>query len=617
MPSQSGRGKATAEREAGTNPELGSREASVARQLGVFASAIALVAALLFVAGASYRIFVAGVFGDVSRDVLWMSPLSNLFWFGLAWAACAALARLIGGNRGFRLGLGGLFTTFVFSLLLPLSAIARLAALILAAGIATPFVQHQQRFPAQWLRGARLTRNALGIAFLAANIVVGIVTTVAHRRELAALKEAPAGSPNVIFLVIDTMRGDVLQSAGYHRRVMPFLDSLAANGAYFPYAFATAPWTLPSHGSMFTGQYARRLNTTIVRPLSRSYRTLGEVFEDAGFYTFGLTSNLHYTNWESGINQGFLEWHDYRRSIRQVLRSSVIGELQLFIEISEASSWQDVADALKRHDMIVYRKPAQHESPAGQITDRFVSWYDRKPTRPFLAFLNYIDAHRPYAPPQPYRTKFTQHPELRDLYDGELAYIDDQLRRLLAELGRRGALENTYVVITADHGEQFGEHQLTDHGNSLYGSVLRVPIIIVGPGIGTHRIEHAVSLRDIPATIMGLARVKEDIGGVSLTGYFTDSSFRSSPVLSALMGNGSEAGKMWQSYIDDEFHLLPGPNNGELYRYRVDPSETRNLAKIDSLQVVLTRVRTDLRRAITSQSLQLRSSATADVMHKE
>jgi arylsulfatase A-like enzyme len=615
MSSQAGRGEAAKEREAGIHPELGNRKPSVARQFGAFASALALVAALLYVAAASYRIFVLGVFGNVSRDVLWMSPLSNLLWFGMSWAACAALARLIGGDRGFRVGLGGLFTAFVYSLLLPLSAIDRVAALILAAGIATSFVQHQQRFQAQWLRGARLTRNVLAIAFLAASIVAGIVTTVAHRKELARLKKAPPGAPNVIFLVIDTMRGDVLQAAGYQRQVMPFLDSLAANGAYFPYAFATAPWTLPSHGSMFTGQYARRLNTTVVRPLSRGYRTLGEVFEDAGFYTVGVTSNLHYTNWESGINQGFLEWHDYRRSFRQVLRSSFIGELQLFIEISDARSWQDVADALKRHDMIVYRKPAQHESPASQITDRFVSWYDRRPARPFLAFINYVDAHRPYAPPRPYRTKFTQHPKPRDLYDGELAYVDDQLRRLLTELGRRGALENTYVVITSDHGEQFGEHKLTDHGNSLYGSVLRVPIIIIGPGIGTRRIEHAVSLRDIPETILALARVKENIGGVSLTGYFTDSSFRSSPVLSALMGNGSETGKMWQSYIDDEFHLLPGPNNGQLYRYRVDPAERNNLARIDSLE--LTRVRADLRRAITSQSLQLRSSATADVIHKE
>jgi arylsulfatase A-like enzyme len=607
MPSHSGGRGEAGEAAEPEGASVSRRTPSVARQLGVFASALALVAALLFVVAANYRIFVVGVFGNVSRDVLWMSPVSNLFWFGLAWAACAALARLIGGNRGFRLGLGGLFTTFVFSLLLPLSAIARVAALILAAGIATPFVQHQQRFPAQWLRGARLTRNALAMTFLAATIVVGVVRTLVHRRELARLKQAPAGSPNVILLVLDTMRGDVLQSAGYHRRVMPFLDSLATNGVYFPYAFSTAPWTLPSHGTMFTGEYAHRLNTTIVRPLASRYRTLGESFTDAGFYTFGLTSNLHYTNWESGINQGFLEWHDYR-SFRQVLRSSVIGQLQLFIEISDATSWRDLVTALMRHDMIVYQKPAQHETPAGEMTDRFLYWYDRRPARPYLAFVNYFDAHRPYTPPRPYRTRFNQHPEARDLYDGELAYIDDQLRRLFTELTRRGALGNTYVVITADHGEHFGEHKLTDHGNSLYSALLRVPIIIVGPGMKARRIEHAVSLRDIPETIMALAGVKENFGGVPLTGYVTDSSFRSSPALAVLGGIGSRKGQLWQSYTNDEFHLLTGPNSEELYRYRVDVSEATNLAAVDSFHSVVMQLRSDMARAIASESTPTRAS---------
>lgn len=580
-----------------------------ARQLGVFATAIALVAALLFVVAANYRIFVVGVFGNVSRDVLWMSPLSNLIWFGLAWVAGVVVARLIGWDRGFKLGLGGLLTLFTFSLLLPLSAIHRAAALILAAGIAVPLVQHQQRFPEQWLRGARLTRNVLAIAFLCGNIVVGVVTTLVHRRDLARLKEAPSGAPNVVLLVLDTMRGDVLQAAGYHRRVMPFLDSLATHGAYFPYAFATAPWTLPSHGTMFTGEYARRLNTNVVTPLSHNFRTIGEAFRDAGFYTFGLTSNLHYTNWESGISQGFLEWHDYRRTFRQVLRSSVIGELQLFIELSDVTSWRDLTNALMRHDMIVYQKPAQHEPRAGELTDRFLSWYDRKPARPYLAFVNYIDAHRPYAPPREYQTRFTQHPEPRDLYDGELAYIDDQLRRLFAELGRRGALGNTYFVITSDHGEHFGEHKLINHGNSLYSSLLRVPIIIVGPGIETRRIEHAVTLRDIPETIMVLGGVKENFGGVPLTGYFTDSSFQSSPILSILAGIGSNRSKMWQSYANDEFHLLIGPNREELYRYREDPSEVTNLAAVDSFRTVATRLRADMARAIASQASPIRASA--------
>lgn len=576
------------------DPASGRHAVTGARALGVYASAIALLAALLFVTRAAIRIFGTGIFADVSRDVLWMSPVSNLVWYGVAWAVFAVAARLVGGERGFEVGVWGLIATFTFSLLLPVTAIHRVAALIFAAGLATALVQVQQRSPQSWFRLARATRNVLAVGFLGANIVMFAGESLATRRAARNLPDARPGSPSVIFLVIDTMRGDVLQSAGYHRRVMPFLDSLAAEGAYFPYAFATTSWTLPSHGSMFTGEYAGRLTTTTTVPLDGSYHTLGEAFAASGFYTVGFTANLHYTSWESGINRGFHEWHDYQRSFRQVLRSSVIGQLQMFIEISDATSWQDVVAALRRHQIMVYPKPEQHAPTATEMTDRFLSWYDRRPTRPFFSFVNYFDAHLPYRPPRDYRTRFTAHPERRDLYDGELAYVDDELRRLFSELRQRGALENTYVVITADHGEHFGGHGELGHGASLYSAVLRVPLVLLGPRISPRRVEHAVSLRDLPGTFVHLAGVSFPFPGVSLTGHLADSSYRSSPVL-AQLGTGAEA---WQSYTDDEFHLVRRPGGEELYRYRSAPAEANDLARVDSLKPQLLRLRQEMAAAI-------------------
>jgi arylsulfatase A-like enzyme len=379
---------------------------------------------------------------------------------------------------------------------------------------------------------------------------------------------------------------------------MPFVDSLAASGAYFPWAYATTSWSLPSHGTIVTGEYPGRLNTTITEPLDPSFPTLGEAFAERGFYTAGFTGNLHFTSWESGINQGFREWHDYRRSLRQVLRSSLIGEIQMFIEISDATSWADVVTALRRHQIMVYPKPVQDTPVATEMTDRYLAWDARRPSRPYLAFVNFIDAHEPYAPPGKYRTRFAPQPTQRDLYDAELAYVDDELRRLFTELRRRGGLQHTFIVLTADHGEHFGGHGLREHGNSLYNSALHVPLIVVGPGIPPHRVEHAVSTRDLPRTILELAGVRNDFPGVSLAGYLTDSSFRSSPVLAEL---GSDTAAE-HSYLDDEFHLIQGPKSEELYRYRIDPRERNDLAHADSMQSVLVRLRLEMAHAFATQA---------------
>jgi arylsulfatase A-like enzyme len=562
--------------------------------LGVYAIAIALIASLLYIGTAAMRISVTDRFADVPRDVLWMSPVSSFIWFGLAWIAVTVVARFIRAEKGFEIGLWLLFALFGFSQMLAFTAIHRVAALLLAAGLATAVLRMQQRSPGKWLRGARRTRNALALGFVGANVVAVAGSSLAGARATRNLTDAPPGSPDVILLVLDTMRGDVLQAAGSSRRVMPFLDSLAASAAFFPYAFATSSWTLPSHGSMFTGEYPGALNTSTTEPLEDAYRTLGEQFASSGYYTVGVTGNLHYTNWESGINQGFLEWHDYQRSPRQLLRSSLIGRIQMLVEIADASSWQDVVDAVRRHDIMVYPKPDQDAPVASQITDRFLSWHHRRPARPYFAFLNYFDAHAPYRPPIQYRTRFAETPTDRDLYDGELAYIDDELRRLFAELHRRRGLENTYVVITSDHGEHFGGHGQLEHGETLYNAVLRVPLVIVGPAVAGKRVERAVTLRDLPITVLQLANLQEDFPGEPLTGHLTDSAFRSSPVLASL-GTGAEAVR---AYVDDEFHLVQRPDGEELYRYRSDPRELADLAQVDSLKPQLVRLRQEMLLAI-------------------
>ena len=565
-----------------------------ARELALLATTTAMLAALVYVLTAAGKMYWMKTFANVSRDLIWMSPLANLVWYVvIGWSMLALIALVIGERRGFNFGVWSLGLVFIFSLFLRFTAIHRLSALIFSAGLAMVLLRIFQRAPDAWLRRARYARNGLALAFLAATAWVLIGSRLEHRRTVRALPEPAAGKPNVILVIVDAMRGDVLQTAGYGRRAAPFLDSLAGTGAQFTYAFATAPWTLPSHGTMFTGRYPSRLNATFTEPLDESFPTVAEAFGANGYYNVGFTANLHYTSWESGLDRGFAEWHDFRRSFSQLLRSSELGQLQMILEMLDTPTLPGILRAIGRRQIYVHPKPESHIANAEKSTDRFLSWFDRKPARPFFAFINYYDAHWSYTPPAEYQKRFSESPSLRDLYDGEIAFVDDELRRLFTELRNRGGLENTYVIITSDHGELFGEHNLTTHGNSLYAPAVRVPLIIVGPGIPPARIERAVTLRDLPSTMTQLVGIESTFPGVSLTGHLADSSFQSSPVL-AWHGGDPDS---WKMVLDDEFHLVRKGELDRLYRYRSDVVEANDLAGIPEFEPHLLRLRSALEQA--------------------
>jgi hypothetical protein len=380
-----------------------------------------------------------GVFADVSRDVLWMSPVSNLVWYGLAWAVLAVVARLVAGERGFAVGVWGLIATFTFSLFLPFTAIHRIAALIFAAGLATALVRVHRRSPQSWLRRARMTRNVLAVGFLGANIVMVAGSSLAARRAARHLPDARADSLNVIFLVIDTMRGDVLQSADTIGASCPFWirwppgrsTSICVCHDVVDAAVAWLDVHRQVRGSPeYHHDFTARWRVSYGR---RSLR--GEVGS-----TLLDSRRTFTTSWESGLNRGFHEWRDYQRSFRQVLRSSVIGQLQMFIEISDATSWQDVVAALRRHQIMVYPKPEQHAPTATEMTDRFLSSYNRKPARPFS--LSSTTSTRITRTVHLEPTARGSHPILNGVTCTTVSsYVDDELRRLFSELRQRAGLE--------------------------------------------------------------------------------------------------------------------------------------------------------------------------------
>jgi arylsulfatase A-like enzyme len=254
---------------------------------------------------------------------------------------------------------------------------------------------------------------------------------------------------------------------------------------------------------------------------------------------------------------------------------------------------------------------------AETINGDFLKWVSHNSSRPFFAFLNYYDAHEPYLPPVPFDTKFSTKTRARrslirywsheagrlpgerlspeqiraeiDAYDDAIAYLDHQLGNLFAELDKRHLLEKTLIIVTSDHGEAFGENGIFSHGNSLYRSVIQVPLLISFPSHlpAGKRIQDVVSLRDLPSTILDFLEVRARMfPGHSLVRYWDPQRAKDSHktvAVSVLRSDGSSRASEWkgakQSIVSaGQHYIINGDGREELYDWVNDPREMLNLA---------------------------------------
>jgi arylsulfatase A-like enzyme len=251
-----------------------------------------------------------------------------------------------------------------------------------------------------------------------------------------------------------------------------------------------------------------------------------------------------------------------------------------------ARSVMDVRKAIRYFDLKERSEPENDRRLASEVMRDFRSWQSSLGRRPFFAFVNLYDAHDPYSPPAPWDRRFGTSKE--DQYDGGVAYMDAVLDSTFKALAGQGLLDNTIVVVTADHGEQFGEHGLHNHGNSLYLPLVHVPLLIRYPARlpSATRVAGVVSLRDLPVTLVDLAGLRaageangrslmlalhsDSLGGEALSETEkTDGGGRDHPA-----AHGDMA-----SLVNDSLHLiLNGDGRAELYAYVRDPGETIDLA---------------------------------------
>lgn len=518
-------------------------------------------------------------------NIVWMAPLMNFIWFG-----GGALLAIVG-----RRVLPRAFTPAIVAALLVMPGFISLmwlipglhseAALLLGVGLSV----QTGRMLASRIHGlSRLARvgfvPAVAVAVLAFVIVAG-TRWLRESRALAGLPAPAENRPNVLFLILDTVRSYSTSAYGYARPTTPNIDSLAERGVMFDRAFAPASWTMPSHATLFTGRWPFELRTGPRRPLRKTYPKLAEAFASAGYATGGFAANHAYLTWEHGLTRGFIRWEGYPVTPAMFFTSTIIG--RMLMEYNTFRKPLGFFDSPKRKQ-------------ASMVNDQFLDWLDDlEDDRPFFAFLNYFDAHHPYLPPEPYLTKFGPHGEIRwrghelefdelsaaeiqrkqNQYDGGIAYLDAEIGRLVSELGRRGMLDNTILVITSDHGEHWGEHERLSHGNSMYRQLLQVPLVVVLPGDSSgRRVQYSVSLRDLAATLLDAAGVRDaEMPGTSLLPLMRgDSSSGGSAVFSedALFGTIGA-----RSLIADGLHYIRLRDGREqLFSLETDSLEMTDLA---------------------------------------
>jgi arylsulfatase A-like enzyme len=361
---------------------------------------------------------------------------------------------------------------------------------------------------------------------------------------------------------------------------------------------------------MFTGAFASRTGADWRSPLGEEQATLAEVLAARGLVTGGFVANTVAAWYRTGLARGFTRYDDTPRTFEEVLLSTTLTQtksvVNSFIEW-KSTRWpratlQALAPlSLRPHGNYLWND----DIPAEAVVERFLEWEGGLEGRPFFAFLNFFDAHAPYLPPPPYRAMYGAGGRVIDRYLGAIRYMDDELDALLRTLDRRGRLENTIVIVTSDHGESFGEHDLAGHGNGLYRDQIRVPLLILNaPGLpqGT-RVTAPVSLRDLAATIADLTGVAEHpFGGQSLRrlvvqgerGGLSPSIAEVSRSINA--NPRSFVGRADQkSVVDDSLHVIASSlGTLAVYDIRTDPLEKDDRcdegARCDAARALLSRV---------------------------
>jgi choline-sulfatase len=367
-----------------------------------------------------------------------------------------------------------------------------------------------------------MCKRAFAIAIL---VLLGMVIVSCSPKPSQPTAEAVQSRPSILLVTLDTTRAN---SMGFESSEVetPTLDALAARGVRFSQAWTTVPMTLPAHTSMLTGLYASehgiRENS---RFLDEDRSLLAERLRNVGYSTAAFVSGYPLKR-QFGLARGFGHYDD---------------------DMGKGNA----------------------ERAAVATTERALSYLGSGSPGPVFIWVHYFDPHDPYEPPEPFRSRYPSSP-----YLGEIAYMDQELGRLIDAFEGRNEGGDSKILVVGDHGEGLGDHGELLHGNLLYSGVMRVPLIVVGSGIPSGVVETAVSIRRVFDTILGWAGLESDfdllepddevVMGEALKPYLQ---YGWQPQVMAVRGST----KVIQS------------GDTEVYDLRSDPSESEDLS--DSTEI--------------------------------
>ena len=448
---------------------------------------------------------------------LWMAPLaltSLTLLIGLGLAAAAWRSRTQAALT-FAVTILAIFPWLnLIELLVP--GLQFWSWILLACGLATVTGRLFESRSLSALKWIRRSTPVLAGLLTAIAITQAVWRGRIEDRAIAATPPTATDAPNVLLIVLDTVRADMLGVDEDGSPISPHVAEFARQGVVFQQATSTAPWTLPSQAGMFSGRLPHELSGDWLSKLTGSHRMLAEELSSRGWTSGGFVGNTRYCSAETGLARGFAHYEDYRFSLASVTMATALGRKWMYSDLPVRFGFPDWPD----------RKRAE------QINHRFWKWLEQRPRRPYFAFLNYWDAHDPYflksgpaasmdlhslmllrnwwwANKEPLTA--AEKAMLKRAYVDCVREQDQKIGELFDELKRRGELENTIVIITADHGEHLGDHDLFLHGNSLYQPLIHVPLVVVWPEKipAGRRIDAPVSLSGLPNTVLELLDVQQ------------------------------------------------------------------------------------------------------------
>ncbi len=361
--------------------------------------------------------------------------------------------------------------------------------------------------------------------------------------------ESDVEKPNVILLTLDTLRADHLACYGYPDVRTPNIDSLARQGVLFEQAATNSPLTLPAHCSILTGMYPTyhgvRINGNTA--LNDEQMTIAEVLSAQG-YQCGAFIGAFVLDGRWGLKQGFQHYDD-----------------------------QFDLKKYKHIDLGAVQRPGN------EVIDAALDWLEEQKSTPFFAWIHLYDPHTPYEPPEPYLSEYGPR-GLAGLYDGEIAFMDEQIGRCLSWLENNGLDESTILILVGDHGEGLGSHGEGTHGYFIYDYAVHVPLIIVTPfeGLRGVRVSSQVRVVDIFPTLMEIAAVippAETHGRSLLPLMFRPQKKQDGFAYAESMSPNLQFG--WSSIHSlrtTQYKYIDTPK-AELYDLTMDPGEHTNLLR--------------------------------------